>query len=168
MPLIKTSALLITHADFAAVSAQDASDTSNPASSSGPATNVYAGTLPDGAGSSGSDGGSFAWGVLQQLKLELKGCGDVAKLLEGAALLAQLACIPDCSASALQTVMVMLVNRYPKVCSGTAYHLVYQFDVEADSLASFQWVCRHIGSLCLMTCMKCMSCDRLAFVARLA
>jgi hypothetical protein len=58
---------------------------------------------------------SFALGVLQLLKQELKGCGDVAKLLEGVALLAQLACVPDCSASAIQTVMLMLVNRYPKV-----------------------------------------------------
>jgi hypothetical protein len=118
MPLIKTAALLITHADFATVSAQCAPASSNPADGSKPASSVDAGAQPDGTGSSngGSEGGSFAWGVLQQLKVELKGCGDVAKLLEGAALLAQLACIPDCSASALQTVMVMLVNRYPKVC----------------------------------------------------
>jgi hypothetical protein len=69
----------------------------------------------NGTDSSSSGDGSFAWGVLQLLKAELKGCGDVAKLLEGAALLAQLACIPDCSASAIQTIMVLLVNRYPKV-----------------------------------------------------
>jgi hypothetical protein len=115
MPLIKTSALLITHADFASVSAQDASAASTSASSSKPAS-IDAGAQPgEAGGGSSSSSDSFAWGVLQQLKLELKGCGDVAKLLEGAALLAQLACIPDCSASAVQTVMVMLVNRYPKV-----------------------------------------------------
>jgi hypothetical protein len=60
---------------------------------------------------------SFAWGVLQLLKQELRGCSDVSKLLEGAALMAQLACIADCSASAIQSVMVLLVNRFPKVCT---------------------------------------------------
>lgn len=70
---------------------------------------------PGAEGGSNSSSSTFALGALQQLKVELKGCGDVGKLLEGAALLAQLACVTDCSASAMQTVMVMLVNRYPKV-----------------------------------------------------
>lgn len=112
LPLIKTAALLITHADFAGVPAPQPS-TTDAAAANGVA-NIKAVADSDRVSSSGSSS-SFAWGVLQQLKLELKGCGDVAKLLEGAALLAQLACVPDCSASAMQTVMVMLVNRYPKV-----------------------------------------------------
>lgn len=114
LPLIKSAALLITHADFAAVPAPLANG-SNDASSG---TEAVPSPGANGNSSSSISGGSFAWGVLQLLKVELKGCGDVAKLLEGAALLAQLACIPDCSASAIQTVMIMLVNRYPKVRQG--------------------------------------------------
>lgn len=113
LPLIKTAALLITHADFASIALPQPTTAGILSSSSNGGSN--------GSGSSSCEGcstSSFAWGVLQQLKLELKGCGDVAKLLEGAALLAQLACIPDCSTSAIQTVMVMLVNRYPKVGKG--------------------------------------------------
>lgn len=116
LPLIKTAALLITHADFASIALPQPASAGILSSSSNSGRN--------GSGSSSCEAcsinstNSFAWGVLQQLKLELKGCGDVAKLLEGAALLAQLACIPDCSASAIQTVMVMLVNRYPKVGKG--------------------------------------------------
>jgi hypothetical protein len=52
---------------------------------------------------------------LTLLKDELRGCSDVSKLLEGAALAAQLACVPDTSATAIQLVMVLLVNRFPKV-----------------------------------------------------
>lgn len=119
LPLIKTAALLINHADFAGVpapqpSTADSTAANNSAETAGANVSIKAGA-GSGSVNSGSSSSSFAWGVLQQLKLELKGCGDVAKLLEGAALLAQLACVPDCSASAMQTVMVMLVNRYPKV-----------------------------------------------------
>lgn len=138
LPLIKTASLLITHADFAGVlvgsssqenakpltdaaaaptAAATAGAAAVPPSSMGSAATATSGTSKDseGASSSGSAAGSFAWGVLQLLKQELRGCGDVLKLLEGVGLLAQLACVPGCSGSAIQTVMVMLVNRYPKV-----------------------------------------------------
>lgn len=98
LPLIKTAALLITHANFAPIPVNTLEDTSSAAADSN-------------TGSSST----FAWGMLQLLKQEIKGCGDVAKLLEGAALMAQLACVGDCSSSAIQSVMVLLVNRFPKV-----------------------------------------------------
>jgi hypothetical protein len=110
LPLIKTAALLITHAGFAAVSVPaSAADTQAAAAASADSGNKQ----PAVEGSTCS----FAWGVLQLLKQELRGCSDVSKLLEGAALMAQLACISDCSASAIQSVMVLLVNRFPKVGS---------------------------------------------------
>jgi hypothetical protein len=108
LPLIKTAALLITHAGFAAVSVPaSAADTQAAAAAHADGDNKQPATT-DGTC-------SFAWGVLQLLKQELRGCSDVSKLLEGAALMAQLACIADCSASAIQSVMVLLVNRFPKV-----------------------------------------------------
>jgi hypothetical protein len=114
LPLIKTAALLITHASFAGVSvpasAADMQAAAAASTNTGDKQPAVVGTTC-----------SFAWGVLQLLKQELRGCSDVSKLLEGAALMAQLACIGDCSASAIQSVMVLLVNRFPKVCSS---HLV--------------------------------------------
>jgi hypothetical protein len=109
LPLIKTAALLITHADLAGVPVTGgggASSSGSKAAAGSPAVSAGGVALPC----------SFAAGVLQLLKAELKGCGDVGKLLVGVALLAQLACVRGCSDAALQTVMVMLVNRYPKVC----------------------------------------------------
>lgn len=108
LPLIKSAALLITHAGFAGVAVSPAAAAPCSNSTEGSADGTKAAADPNSSS-------TFALGVLQLLKQELKGCGDVAKLLEGAALLAQLACVPDCSASAIQTVMIMLVNRYPKV-----------------------------------------------------
>lgn len=121
LPLIKTAALLITHADFAAVTVQHTAATAaadNAASTAAAAAMTSckdAGDVSLQGTDSSSSSSSFAWLVLQQLKQELKGCGDVSKLLEGAALLAQLVCIDDCSTSAVQSVMVLMVNRYPKV-----------------------------------------------------
>jgi hypothetical protein len=112
LPLIKSAALLITHAGFAGVAVAPAAVTPSTNSTDGSAAITKSAAADSDSSSSSS---TFALGVLQLLKQELKGCGDVAKLLEGAALLAQLACVPDCSASAIQTVMIMLVNRYPKV-----------------------------------------------------
>lgn len=81
--------------------------------------------LAAGAADAGdSSSSTFAACVLQLLKAELRGCADVPKLLEGAALLAQLACVPQCSAAAIQSVMVLLVNRYPKVCEVVVLWLV--------------------------------------------
>lgn len=117
LPLIKSAALLITHADFAGVPATASLDPGAAASGDAATAAVSDAPVASSKAAADADSGSssFAWGVLQHLKVELKGCGDVLKLLEGVSLLAQLACVPDCSASAIQTVMVMLVNRYPKV-----------------------------------------------------
>lgn len=117
LPLIKSAALLITHADFAGVPASASLDPGAAASGDAATAAVSDAPVASSKAATDADSGSssFAWGVLQHLKAELKGCGDVLKLLEGVSLLAQLACVPDCSASAIQTVMVMLVNRYPKV-----------------------------------------------------
>lgn len=138
LPLIKSAALLLTHADFAGVPASTPLDPG--AAATGDATTAAAADAPvagsKAAADADSGSSSFAWGVLQQLKVELKGCGDVLKLLEGASLLAQLACVPDCCASAIQTVMVMLVNRYPKVRRAMAEQLYLQMiavQPEADT-----------------------------------
>lgn len=112
-PLIKTAALLITHADFAAVPTQVL--VADPATQAAVAAAGAAGAAPPVGDSSSSGNSAFAWGVLQLLKQDIKGCGDVAKLLEAASLMAQLACSEGCSAAAIQSVMLMLVNRFPKV-----------------------------------------------------
>jgi hypothetical protein len=58
---------------------------------------------------------SFPEGVLSCLKGDLRGCCDVARLLEGASLVVQLCSIEEISDKALQVALVLLVNRYPKV-----------------------------------------------------
>eukprot|EP00775_Hariotina_reticulata_P009794 gene9794-9952_t len=64
---------------------------------------------------------------------------DTVLLLEGAALAAQLACVPDTSASAIQLVMVLLVNRFPKVRRHTAEQLYLQvLAVQAEGPAHQQ------------------------------
>jgi hypothetical protein len=113
LPLIKTAALLITHASFS-----DVPVPSSVAETAAAATPAAAAATANGDGKQPAAAGStcsFAWSVLQLLKQELRGCSDVPKLLEGAALMAQLACIGDCSAAAIQSVLVLLVNRFPKV-----------------------------------------------------
>jgi hypothetical protein len=56
--------------------------------------------------------------VLVQLKGEVKGCGDVVRLLEAADLAVQLVGVGATSDAALQTVLLLLLNRFPKVGVG--------------------------------------------------
>jgi hypothetical protein len=66
---------------------------------------------------------SFAAGTLRCLRTELRGCSDLPRLLEGAALAAQLVGVPDTAEGALQVVLVLLVNRFPRVRRATAEQL---------------------------------------------
>lgn len=158
LPLIKTAALLITHAGFAGVpvpssdstAAADILSTAADSHSKQQAIAAAAAAAAEQKGysstaESNGTSSSFAWGVLQLLKQELRACADVPKLLEGAALMAQLACIPDCSASAIQSVMVLLVNRFPKVSAGR---------LDCGSL-----VCPAAGRLGRTPCLLCL-CSR--------
>jgi hypothetical protein len=121
LPLIKTATLLITHAGFSNVPVPGSLVETAAATTAAAASADVCGNKQ--AASSGSMC-CFAWGVLQLLKQELRGCSDVPKLLEGAALMAQLACIAECSAAAIQSVMVLLVNRFPKVCCSLPFGYV--------------------------------------------
>jgi len=53
--------------------------------------------------------------VLQLARLELRGCTDVPRMLEGALVIAALAGEPACSYAALQSALALLVSRYPRV-----------------------------------------------------
>ncbi|KAF6263485.1 armadillo-type protein [Scenedesmus sp. NREL 46B-D3] len=135
LPLIKTAALLITHAGFAGVSVSGSAVDIPAAATSATAAAAAANDDSKQLAAAGA-ARSFAWGALQLLKQELRGCSDVSKLLEGASLMAQLACIGDCSGSAIQSVMVLLVNRVPKVRRHMAEQLYLQMlavQAEADA-----------------------------------
>jgi hypothetical protein len=71
---------------------------------------------PSSSSSSGSS--LFAAGVLGLVKGEVKGCGDVVRLLEAADLTVQLVGVGATSDAALQTVLLLLLNRFPKVGLG--------------------------------------------------
>jgi len=135
LPLIRSATLLITHASFAGLAAPPAPGAAAGgcipfhSNAGGAVAGILTSNLATAApvacagallscskdGSTGSSSSTFAACVLTLLKDELRGCADVSKLLEGAALAAQLACVPDTSAAAIQLVMVLLVNRFPKV-----------------------------------------------------
>lgn len=98
------------------------SSTSADASSAGAAAAVAATAPPCVPGEDGTSSPSgeaqkcsFAEGVLGQLKGELRQCGDVTRLLEGATLAVHLSGEPHCWEAAMQSVLVLLVNKVPKV-----------------------------------------------------
>ncbi|KAG2446099.1 hypothetical protein HXX76_000699 [Chlamydomonas incerta] len=153
-PLLRTALLLLTKAPGAADALlprpppMQAAAAAASSAAGGEADSVSTAPAPAAASSSarGVEGpqsvaeSQSRWvdHLVEAARAETRGCGDVARLLEAAALLAHLAVVPPPRAgaaggacghyrsSALQGLMVLLCSRYPKVRRHAAEQLYMQ------------------------------------------
>ena len=138
-PLLRTALLLLTKAPGAADTLLPRPPPPAPpaqAAEAGSAAPAATSTSAGGVGSSAPGGLQSRWvdHLVEAARAETRGCGDVARLVEAAAVLAHLAVVPPaaaaaaaaagaagggggghCRSSALQGLLVLLCSRYPKV-----------------------------------------------------
>lgn len=189
LPLIRTTQLLLTKADFAEVPLQpvqdidisSASGTSSMGNSSSTCSKTAIDAPSNGTMSHSSTAETksmakaeptkqaapqhrlFASAALDCLKKELRQCRDVCKLLDGAALVAQLCGVHECRDSALQSVMVLLVNRYPKVNAGIHVLRIGWWQSSYCAFLVLKSMCSHRQPLsCMVHCQASSKLSRRA------